>query len=99
MDRIMEQDLLRILAQHGLTVTRELAQYRGVDGRNAGHRIYWRRSVRGLPGIIDFSGFPVIDPDVTPIHDNGNVTGQIDCRHVPRARALAIVERAIRQLL
>lgn len=99
MHRISEADILAALQRRGLRVQRELEQYRCVHAADPDRRVYWRRSVRGFPGVIDFSGIKLAHPCVTPVHDNGHVTGRIDCRVVDRAAALAAVERALDMLL
>jgi hypothetical protein len=97
-NRITEPDLLELVAAHGLKITRELASYRGVDGR-AQRRLYWRRSASELPSHIDFSGFTVVHDAVTPVTDNGRVQGRLYCAEVTREVAIEIVTQALAQLV
>lgn len=92
-DRLTEADILLLMETRGLSVTRELKQVRGVDGR-AQRCLYWKRSARCLPAWVDFSGFTVAHAAVRPVTDNGRVQGRLECAMVPREVAIEIVARA-----
>lgn len=97
-DRLTEDDLLQLVAMHGLQVTRELSKYRGVDGR-AQRRLYWSRSASGLPHHLEFSGFTFAHGAVTPVTQNGNVQGRLRCADVSREVGIEIAKRALAQLI
>jgi hypothetical protein len=92
-DRLGEVDIRTAMEMRSLVVTRELTSFRGIDGR-AGRRVYWKRSARGLPPYIEFSGFNVSHAAVRPVTDNGRVQGRLECAAVSRDVALEIVARA-----
>lgn len=97
-DRLGEVDIRTAMEMRGLVVTRELTSFFRVDGR-AGRRLYWRRSARGLPPCIEFSGFTISHASIKPVTDNGRVQGRLECAAVSRDVALEIVARAFDALL
>jgi len=92
-DRITEADVLALMEERGLSVTRERKAWRVVDGR-FGRRVCWQRHARGLPTWIEFGGFTIPHVAVRPVAGNGRIEGRIDCATVERSVAIEILARA-----